>query len=125
MPAITEQNNLADLLKHEAPNRYSRDVATIAAGQNLPLGTVLGRNTSDGKHYVIDPAATDGTESAIGVLANAVDATNADWPDAILIARHAIVAKTALVWPIALTGAQRAAYEQQLAERGVLVRESA
>ena len=106
-------------------NRYSRDVATIAAGQNLPLGTVLGLNASDGKHYVIDPAATDGTEDAIGVLANAVDATNADRSDAILIARHAIVAKTALVWPIALTSAQRAAYEQQLAERGVLVRESA
>jgi hypothetical protein len=58
------------------------------------------------------------------VLANAVDAPNADRADAILIARHAIVAKTALVWPIALTGTQRSAYEQQLAERGVLVRES-
>ena len=125
MPAITEQNNLGDLLKYEAPNRYSRDVATIAAGQNLPLGTVLGRNTTDGKHYAIDPTATDGTEAAIGVLANDIDATNADRSDAILIARHAIVAKTALVWPIALTGAQRTAYEQQLAERGVLVRESA
>ena len=116
MTSITEQNNLGDLLKYEAPNRYSRDVATIAAGQNLPLGTVLGRNASDGKHYAIDPAATDGTEDAIGVLA--------DRSDAILIARHAIVAKTALVWPISLTGAQRMAYEQQLAERGVLVRES-
>ena len=49
MPAIPEPNNLGDLLKYEAPNRYSRDVATIAAGQNLPLGTVLGRNASDGK----------------------------------------------------------------------------
>ena len=39
MSAITEQSNLGDLLKYEAPNRYSRDVATIAAGQNLPLGT--------------------------------------------------------------------------------------
>lgn len=125
MPAITEQKDLGDLLKYEAPNRYSRDVATIAAGQSLPLGAVLGRNASDGKHYVIDPVANDGTEFAIGVLANAVDATNADRGDAILIARHAIVAKTALVWPIALTGAQRTAYEQQLAERGVLVRESA
>ena len=125
MTPITEQNNLGDLLKYEAPNRYSLDVATIAAGQNLPLGTVLGRNASDGKHYAIDPAATDGTESAIGVLANAIDATHADRSDAILIARHAIVAKTALVWPISLTGAQRMAYEQQLAERGVLVRESA
>ena len=125
MSTITEANNLGDLLKYEAPNRYSRDVATIAAGQNLPLGTVLGRKTDDGKHYPIDPAATDGTETAIGVLANEIDATNADRSDAILIARHAIVAKTALVWPIALTGAQRIFYEQQLADRGVLVRESA
>jgi hypothetical protein len=125
MPVITEQNNLGDLLKYEAPNRYSREVATVAAGQNLPLGTVLGRSASDGKHYAIDPAATDGTQLAMGVLANAVDATNADHTDAILITRHAIVAKTALVWPIALTGAQRTAYEQQLAERGVLVRASA
>ena len=73
MSTITEANNLGDLLKYEAPNRYSRDVATIAAGQNLPLGTVLGRKTDDGKHYAIDPAATDGTEDAIGVLANEVD----------------------------------------------------
>ena len=125
MPAITEQNNLGDLLKYEAPNRYSRDVATIAAGQNLPLGTVLGRNASDGKHYAIDPAATDGTETAVAVLAVDTDDTHTDRTDAVLITRHAIVAKTALVWPIALTGEQRTAYEQQLAERGVLVRPSA
>jgi hypothetical protein len=125
MSAITETNNLGDLLKYEAPNRYSRDVATIAAGQNLPLGTVLGRNASDGKHYAIDPAATDGTETAVAVLAVDTDDTHTDRTDAVLITRHAIVAKTALVWPIALTGEQRTAYEQQLAERGVLVRPSA
>ena len=112
-------------MKYEAPNLYSRDVATIASGQNLPLGTVLGRNTSDGKHYAIDPAATDGTETAAAVLAVDTDATHADRTDAVLIARHAIVAKTALVWPITLSGEQRTAYEQQLAERGVLVRPSA
>ena len=125
MTSITEQNNLGDLLKYEAPNRYSRDVATIAAGQNLPLGTVLGRNASDGKHYAIDPAATDGTEDAIGVLANAIDATNADRSDAILIARHAIVARGALVWPTGISTAHKAAAIEQLAERGVLARESA
>ena len=125
MSVITETNNLGDLLKYEAPNRYSREVATIAAGQNLPLGTVLGRKDSDGKHYAIDPAATDGTESPVGVLAHAIDASQADRPDAILIARHAIVAKTALVWPIDLSEAQRAACEAQLAARGIVVRESA
>ena len=125
MPVIAEQKNLGDLLKYEAPNLYSREAVTIAAGQNLPLGTVLGRNESDGKHYAIDPGATDGTQAPIGVLANAIDAINGDRRDAILIARHAVVAKTALVWPISLSGTQRALYEQQLAQRGVLVRESA
>ena len=100
-------------------------MATIAAGQNLPLGTVLGRKDSDGKHYAIDPAASDGTENPVGVLAHAIDASQADRPDAILIARHAIVAKTALVWPIDLSEAQRAACEVQLAARGIVVRESA
>ena len=125
MTPITEPKNLGDLLKYEAPNLYSRDPATIAAGQNLPLGAVLGRKDSDGKHYAVDPDATDGTENPIGVLANAIDATDGDRADAILIARHAIVAKTALVWPIALSVPQRLAYEQQLTARGVLVRDAA
>ena len=42
MPVITEGLNLGDLLKYEAPNLYSRDRITVASGQNLPLGTVLG-----------------------------------------------------------------------------------
>ena len=42
MPVITEGLNLGDLLKYEAPNLYSRDQVTVAAGQNLVLGTVVG-----------------------------------------------------------------------------------
>ena len=42
MPVITEGINLGDLLKYEAPNLYSRDQVTVAAGQNLVLGTVVG-----------------------------------------------------------------------------------
>ena len=49
MPSITQSKNLGDLLKYEAPNLYSREAATVAAGQNLQLGTVLGRKTADGK----------------------------------------------------------------------------
>ena len=37
MSAIQETNNLGDLLKYEAPNLYSRDLATVSAGQNLVL----------------------------------------------------------------------------------------
>ena len=69
MPAITQSKNLGDLLKYEAPNLYSREAATVAAGQNLQLGTVLGKKTADGKLYALAPAAADGTETAVSVLA--------------------------------------------------------
>lgn len=125
MPAIQEPNNLGDLLKYEAPNLYSRDVATVAAGQNLVLGTVVGRETATAKLKALDPVATDGTEVAAGVLAANTDASLADRDDALLIARHAIVARSALIWPAGITPTEQAAAITQLETRGVLVRTSA
>ena len=125
MTAIAQPKNLGDVLKYEAPNLYSRETDTVAAAQNLTLGTVMGRDTSTAKLKAFDPDATDGSEIAIGVLACDVDATLIDRDDAILIARHAIVARGALVWPSGITPAQRAAAEAHLTFLGVLVRDSA
>ncbi len=125
MPAISQPKNLGDLLKYEAPNLYSRDQDTVAAAQNLPLGTVVGRETATAKLKALDPVATDGTETAVGVLGNDVDATLIDREDAILIARHAIVARGALVWPTGISSVQKAAAITQLGALGVLVRDSA
>lgn len=125
MPTLTQAPHLGDLLKYEAPNLYSREQATVAAGRQLPLGAVVGRETATGKLKALDPSATDGTEVAAGVLGNAVDATLIDRDDAILIARHAIVARGALVWPAGLAPAQRAAAIAQLEARGILVRDGA
>lgn len=125
MPTLTQAPNLGDLLKYEAPNLYSRERATVAAGQNLPLGAVVGRVTATSKLKVLDPAAGDGSEVAVGVLALAVDATLIDREDAILIARHAIVARNALVWPAGITTAQQLAAIAQLEARGIVVRDSA
>jgi hypothetical protein len=125
MPTLTQAPNLGDLLKYEAPNLYSREQATVAAGQNLPLGAVVGRVTATAKLKALDPAAGDGSEVAVGVLALAVDATLIDREDAILIARHAIVARGALIWPAGVTTAQRAAAIAQLEARGIVVRDSA
>ena len=124
MPAVSQPRNLGDLLKYEAPNLYSREQATVAAAQSLSLGTVVGRDTATAKLKALDPIATDGTEVAVGVLANDVDASLIDREDAILIARHAIVARNALVWPAGITAAQKAAAIAQLEARGVLVRDS-
>lgn len=125
MPNVSQPKNLGDLLKYEAPNLYSRDQDTVAAAQNLPLGTVVGRETATAKLKALDPVATDGTETAVGVLGNDVDATLIDREDAILIARHAIVARGALVWPTGISSVQKAAAIRQLGALGVLVRDSA
>lgn len=125
MPTMTQARTLGDLLKYEAPSLYSRDRDTVAAAQNLVLGTVVGRVTASAKLKALDPAATDGSEVAVGVLGNDVDASLIDRADAILIARHAIVANTALVWPSGITPTQKAEAVAQLTTRGVLVRDSA
>ena len=125
MPAIREANNLGDVLKYEASNLYSRDRATVTSGQTLAVGAVVGLVTATSKLKALDPAATDGTEAAVGILANDIDAALADREDAILISRHAIVASNALVWPDGITPTQKAAAIAQLQERGVLVRISA
>ena len=125
MPSISEPKNLGDLLKYEAPNLYSRDRVTVASGQTLALGTVVGVVTATSKLKALDPAATDGTELARGVIANDVDAALADRDDGLLIARHALVARNALVWPSGITAELKAAAEAQLKAIGILVRDAA
>lgn len=125
MTAIAQPQTLGDLLKYEAPNLYSRETDTVSAGQKLALGTVVGRDTTSTKLKAFDPDATDGSEIAIGVLAGDVDATLIDRDDALVIARHAIVARGALVWPTGISTAQKAAAIAQLTFLGVLVRDSA
>ena len=122
MPVITEGKNLGDLLKYEAPNLYSRDQVTVGAGQSLPLGTVVGLVTATAKLKQIDPSATDGSQYAAGVLMQSVDATLIDREDGLMLARHAIVADHALVWPAAITAAEKLAATLQLKSLGILVR---
>ena len=126
MNAINEPLNLGDLLKYEEDClNYSREQVTVASGQNLELGAVVGRVTATGKLKRLDPAATDGTEDVAGILLGAVDATLVERDDALLLVRHAIVASHAVVWPAAITPEQKAAATAALETRGILIRQSA
>jgi hypothetical protein len=96
MPEIKQGLNLGDLLKYEAPNLYSRDRVTVAEGQVLTLGTVLGEVSPSGEITALDPAAVDGSAVAVGVLLQAIDATAGARSDGLMVARHAILADHAL-----------------------------
>ena len=126
MPALHEPLNLGDLVKYEESSlRYSRDQVTVASGQNLALGTVVGRVTLTQKIKQLDPAGTDGTEDPVGLVLEAVDASLADRPDGLILTRHGIVATHAVVWPAGITAEQKAAAIAALETRGILIRPSA
>lgn len=125
MPVLSENLNLGDVLKYEAPNLYSRDQVTVAAGNNVPLGTVVGQVTATGLWKPLDPTATDGTKVAAGIVAIDIDATLMDRRDAVLIARHAIVSEACVLWPAGLTAPQKATAIAQLKALGILIRRSA
>lgn len=48
---------------------------TLANGQNLPAGTVLGRVTASGELVESDNGAANGSQVPVGVLVHAIDAS--------------------------------------------------
>ena len=125
MPAIQSSPTLGDLLKYEAPNLYSREQVTVLAGELLPIGAVLGQVTASGKVKELDPAAADGSETAVGVLIAPQDALSGDQTDGLMVSRHAIVADHALAWPAGITASQKVTAISQLKALGILVRSGA
>ncbi|MCC6363014.1 MAG: head decoration protein [Bryobacterales bacterium] len=71
-----------------------------------------------------NPAASDGLQFAAGVLVEAADASAAA-KQTVIIARDAIVSRTALVWKTGATAPQKAVAIAQLKTLGILVREGA
>ena len=126
MTALNEPLNLGDLLKYEEDClNYSREQVTVAAGQNLELGSVVARVAATGRVKRFDPHGTDGTEIPAGILLGATDASLMERDNGLLLARHAIVATHALTWPAGITAEQKAAAVTALEARGILIRQSA
>ena len=123
MSALVEPNTPGDLLKYEADALYSRERATVAAGPALRLGTVLGAVTATGLLYPLTLEATDGTQAAIAVLLYDCAAYQNPRTNAIILARHAIVAHHALIWPEGITAEQQHIAIAELKAAGILVRQ--
>lgn len=119
---FSEPIYLGDLLKFEEDNRYSRDLITVAAGQNLVLGTVLAM--TNGQAVAFNPNATDGSETVVGVLLDDVDATLAA-TESIMVSRNALLSDRYVVWPAGITSQQQAAATAALNALGVVIRTGA
>lgn len=119
MPTYSPPKHLGDLLLVEVAPGWTKEKGTLLAGTTYAFGQVLGKVA--GKYQVLAPAATDGSEQAMAVLCEAVDATAADAPG-LVIARGAAVESSELIWPAEITEPQKATALAQLEARGIVAR---
>lgn len=119
--SYAEPNYISDVILFEEETEYSRDKVTIISGQNLAIGTVVGKITASGKYTILAPAAIDGSEVAAGIMTAAVDASAGD-AVGVIIAREAIAIDSGLVWPGGITGGEITTATGQLKTATIIVR---
>lgn len=103
MTALTEGRHAGAFLLSELPGSLSRDAVTVdvPAGDTYEAGTVLGQLSGTGHYVPYDDAASDGSETAVGILHGNLD--NADGlttleADGVVIDFGAEVRADDLIW---------------------------
>lgn len=120
MAAIKETRHLGDLLFYEADHLYSREIITVASGQQLKTGDLLGRITESGQLTVWNPKGKDGSELLAGVLLEDCDAKTTE-QQAVMVTRQAILSDAGINWAT-LTEHDRTVATKQLKALGILIR---
>ena len=93
---LTEKSRAGQFILAEANGTLSRERIVVASGEGvLAAGTVLGKVTASGKYAAYDNVASDGTQAAVCILYDEVDATSAD-ATGVGIFRHAEVKEVEL-----------------------------
>lgn len=124
MTVLEESRHTAEFVVSEANGRRSRGTGTLAEGNTLEAGAVLGQLDADGNFTELDPGAdpADGSETAVAILFDAVDAGEADEDGVVVMLRDCEVNGHHLVWPEGITEQQREDAIGELAEKGIIVR---
>lgn len=78
MTTFTEVPRAGAFLLSEGNGSISREKITVVAGDALPAGQVLGRITVGGKYTAYSNVATDGSETAVGILYAPIEAGEGD-----------------------------------------------
>ena len=102
---------------------YTRETVTLASGAGkLAPGTVLGRITTGGNYTVLTPGASNGSQTAAGILWGQADATDAAAPAVVLLRGPAIVNHHEIIWPEGITEGQTNTALAALATLGIIQR---
>jgi len=105
---------------------FERVTINETAARTMPIGTVLGVITANGKYRRVEATASDGSQTAAGVLAQDLTvAANTDALALVCVRGPAIVSKAALSFGASVdtAGELNTAYAQ-LASRNILVNDT-
>lgn len=119
MATLTEGRHAGEFILSIGNGNISVDNGTLAAGENLAAGTVVGLVA--GEYMQIIPGSSSSEQDAAGILLNPVDATAAAQPCAVVV-RAAEVISDALVWPAGISDQQKTDALAQLKALGVVAR---
>jgi len=126
MATLTQSPTMGDILKYDDNPDYTRETVTLLTGTNYAIGSVLGIVTASGKYKLSSDSGTDGSQVAVAVLLEAVDATAADAAGVILARGPSIVSKAQLVYDSTVsTAAKITTKEGQLKAAGIVSRVAA
>jgi hypothetical protein len=121
MPELSEGRYAGEFVVSEGNGSISRETVTVLSGQNLEAAAILGKVTASGKYRALNPAGADGSQTAAGILYDAVDASAAD-TEGVAIVRLAEVNAAELVWPAGISGGQKTTALGQLAALNIVAR---
>lgn len=107
MPASSTTETFTPSQRFGGESDVVTESGVVASGNNLAELTVVARVAATSKIVPWAPAATDGSELAIGITCEAIDATSADKEGPYYIG--GTFNPDELVWPGAATAAQKAA----------------
>ena len=129
MTALTNRIRAGGFIQSESAYARSRDQVVIEGGtasgvNKLYAGTVLGMITSSGKYIPSAHSGSDGSQTAVAILFDDVDATDGDVVAAV-ISRDAEVRAADLAYDasVGTNGTYQAAKWAQLAAVGIIVRQ--
>ncbi|TVU68067.1 head decoration protein, partial [Cobetia crustatorum] len=115
----TEPARTGEHVLSEAAGSRSRESIVVASGIHA-AGAVLAM-TADGTYVAHDPAASDGTQIAAGILYGPADASEGPVP-AVAHVRDCEVNGTAVAWVDGMTEGQLGAMNAALTQAGIIVR---
>ena len=125
MTVKTQTRPNAGFILSEANFHRSREVGTVDSGLVLEAGTVLGALTSGGYLVPVNNDASDGSQTAVGILLNAIDTsstgTNAR-TKATYMARDCEVNGDQIVWPSSEDAGDQTPDIADLKALGIIVR---